>query len=162
MLRALHEDLSAVLTALEDLVAAEPVRERHSVTTIENLLSRGNAGLDRIRGRHPGRPSSHVRLRVAVEGRPGELALLLGRLQELEVGSDEVTSSTSEDLGTLFAEFGVTAVRAESLRRTLSEDGWNAERVHPIPAPGSGDYDPPSRDGRDRSSSRRYASRTSP
>ncbi|GGO23533.1 prephenate dehydrogenase [Microbispora bryophytorum] len=139
VLRALNDDLSAVLAALDDLAAAEPVREGHSVMRIEDLLRRGIAGLDRIHGRRTGTGPGQVRLRVALGERPGELALLVARLAEFGVGLDDVAATASPDRGALFAEFGLSAIRAEAAQRALTEEGWAAERLHPITAPaGSG------------------------
>lgn len=140
VLRALYEDLSSVLTALDDLAAAEPLDEEHSVRRIKDLLNRGIAGLGRINGARSRPSAGQVRLRVEVEERPGELALLLKRLEEFGVGPDDVTSSASPGRQALLIEFGIAAVRAETLWRTLTEDGWAVERVRPVLLPGdSGD-----------------------
>ncbi|MGP3980049.1 prephenate dehydrogenase [Streptomyces sp. KR80] len=135
VLRALHEDLSAVLAALDDLSAAEPLHEQHSMTNIVDLLDGGIAGLARIHGRRSERPVGRTRLRVMVEDRPGELARLLTTLEGLGVGPDDVTSSTSRDQRILFAEFGAAAVGAESLLRKLTERGWATERADPVLIP---------------------------
>ncbi|WP_219728359.1 prephenate dehydrogenase [Streptomyces cahuitamycinicus] len=135
VLHALHEDLSVLLESLDDLSAADVSYQPHETTGMTHLLNRGIAGLGRLHDRPSGKPAHRTSLRVTVGDRQGELARLLGTLGQFGVGPDDVTTSVTPSRRNLSVELSVSAVDVAWLLRKLTEDGWEAERVDPVPRP---------------------------
>ncbi|WP_448321801.1 prephenate dehydrogenase [Streptomyces sp. CO7] len=132
VLRELRDDLTALLTTLDDL--SGPPRDDRSrcLAPMTDLLDRGAAGLAAIRGWEAA--DRQTRVEVLVPEGPGQLIRLLDALKALHVEAEDVVPGWSTEEGRLFLTFAVPAVHAGRLALELGRAGWRAECAHPVSA----------------------------
>ncbi|EXU62885.1 prephenate dehydrogenase [Streptomyces sp. PRh5] len=145
VVKELRADLSRVAAAL-DLLAEEdaPAEEDEfaedsgaghdqGVRTLEELLSRGVAGLAGLPRPGAGPPAAEAGLRILVPDRPGELARLLGAVAALGMAVDDVAVEAAEESG-LRVRVPVPTADAERIGAKLDADGWERAPAESVPA----------------------------
>ncbi|MFS7879391.1 prephenate dehydrogenase [Streptomyces asiaticus] len=104
------------------------------VRTLEDLLSRGVAGLAGLPRPGAGPPAAEAGLRILVPDRPGELARLLGAVAALGIAVDDVAVEAAEESG-LRVRVPVPTADAERIGAKLGADGWErASAAESVPA----------------------------
>ncbi|GAA0915913.1 MULTISPECIES: prephenate dehydrogenase [Streptomyces violaceusniger group] len=148
VVKELRADLARVAAALdvlaeEDVPAEEDEFAEDSgaghdqgVRTLEELLSRGVAGLAGLPRPGVGPPAAETGLRILVPDRPGELARLLGAVAALGIAVDDVAVEAAEESG-LRVRVPVPTADAERIGAKLGADGWDGwerARAESVPA----------------------------
>ncbi|RZS80217.1 prephenate dehydrogenase [Motilibacter rhizosphaerae] len=123
VLRALRADLDRALDALDALAAGGATTD-----DVEALLRAGNAGRQRLPGRHGGPVEHLATVPVVVPDRPGELARLLVAVEEAGVNVEdlEIEHSLGQPAG--LAEVLVRPGEADRLAAALTAAGWSVHR----------------------------------
>ncbi|MFB7089358.1 prephenate dehydrogenase [Streptomyces sp. NPDC056296] len=138
VLRELANDLTALLTALEDVAGNEGSQDPVAGALVD-LLERGAEGLHVVRPARVQRSAAGPTVRVTLGGTPGELVRLLDTVTEHGVRTEDVTTCVDPVQDLMTAELTVPHVIAGQLRRRLSEQGWQVEGAagrlarHPLP-----------------------------
>ncbi|MEU1013869.1 prephenate dehydrogenase [Streptomyces sp. NPDC005890] len=130
VLRELRDDLTTLLTTLDDLSGEPQDNRSRSLEPMVDLLNRGAAGLAAIQGWQG--PDRQAHLEVPVPERPGQLVRLLDALKEFQVEPEDVVPRYSAEEGTFSVMFAVPAMRAGQIVLRLGHAGWNAESVDPV------------------------------
>ncbi|MFJ2833630.1 prephenate dehydrogenase [Streptomyces sp. NPDC087263] len=125
VVKELQADLSRVATALDVLAEADDGGWAHGVRTLEDLLTRGNAGLAELPRQGAGRPVGDAVIRVLVPDGAGELDRFLGAVVVLGIAVDDVVVEGAEESG-LSVRIPVPAADAERIGAKLGADGWDA------------------------------------
>ncbi|WP_210947565.1 prephenate dehydrogenase [Streptomyces sp. MK37H] len=151
VVKELRADLARVAAALdvlakegmltkEDLLAGEDMFAEgngaghdQGVRTLEDLLSRGVAGLAGLPRPGAGPPAAEAGLPILVPDRPGELARLLGAVAALGVAVDDVAVEAAEESG-LRVRVPVPAADAERIGAKLGADGWDRAPAESVSA----------------------------
>ncbi|KAB1661975.1 prephenate dehydrogenase [Pseudoclavibacter sp. CFCC 13796] len=121
VLRALRDDLDAMIHDLEDVDRAGARRE------ITELFIAGNTGVRRIPGKH-GTDAEFSTTIVFVDDRPGELARLFAEIGEIGVNIEDLRLEHSPKAEFGLAEVSVLPERIEELTKALKERGWRLSR----------------------------------
>lgn len=116
-LRALRGDLDVVLAALDEVDAAGSRR------ALADALVAGNAGVDRLPGKH-GQRSRFTRIAVRVDDRPGQLARLLTDIGDAGVNMEDVRLEHAEGARFGVAEILIVPEHEPRLHEALSARGW--------------------------------------
>lgn len=126
VLRAVHEDLSRVVNALEELGSGEDdVADAPGARAVlAHSIADGNAGHARIPGKHGAPPATYAVVRVVVDDRPGELARLLAEIGEEGVNLEELRLDHGLGLPFGLAEVSVLPGAAGPLTEALQARGW--------------------------------------
>ncbi|MBI0381999.1 prephenate dehydrogenase [Streptomyces albiflaviniger] len=145
VVKELRTDLARVAAAL-DVLAEEDVPAEEAafaedggaghdrgVRTLEDLLSRGVAGLAGLPRPGAGPPAAEAGLRILVPDRPGELARLLGAVAALGIAVDDVAVEAAEESG-LRVRVPVPTADAERIGAKLGADGWERAPAESVPA----------------------------
>jgi prephenate dehydrogenase len=117
ILRAYHDDLGALITALDDPNAAGARK------AVAETMAAGNAGVARLPGKH-GSAKHFSTLVVMVDDTPGELARLLTEIGELRVNLEDLRLEHSPGAQVGLAEIAVLPEVEHRLVRDLQERGW--------------------------------------
>ena len=117
--------LTALRADLDELVAALGSIERGGVQVVADALRRGNAGRDRIPGKHGSATPPMVELPVAVRDTPGELGRLFAAVAETGVSIEDVRIEHVLGRPTGVVEISVAQVAAGSVAAALRDDGWD-------------------------------------
>ena len=123
-LRGLHDDLTALLLALDALSAGTGTGAR---ATIAGLVASGNEGQARIPGKHGSPPTSYAHVVVLVPDRPGELARLLHDVGAAGVNLEDLRLEHSEGQPVGLADVAVTAASEQPLLAALRALGWSVQ-----------------------------------
>lgn len=122
-LQALRDDLDALLTALDaDLATDDAVAA--ALGAVARVVSRGNAGVQRVPGKHGGAPRDYDVVRVLVPDRPGELARLLHDVGAAGVNLEDLQLEHSPRQPVGLAALSVLPGVGERLTEALSGLGW--------------------------------------
>ncbi|NEW77155.1 prephenate dehydrogenase [Streptomyces rhizosphaericus] len=151
VVKELRADLARVAAALdvlaqEDVLAEEDVPAEEAafaedsgaghdqgVRTLEDLLSRGVAGLAGLPRPGAGPPAAEAGLRILVPDRPGELARLVAAVAALGIAVDDVAVEAAEESG-LRVRVPVPTADAERIGAKLGADGWERAPAESVPA----------------------------
>jgi prephenate dehydrogenase len=95
---------------------------------VNDLLSRGNAGRERIPGKHGGRARPYAIVSVVVPDRPGELAALFQAAGECGVNIEDMSIEHSPGLPFGIAELYVKPEAEVTLAAKLRARGWSVPR----------------------------------
>ncbi len=117
ILRAYHNDLGALITALDDPNAAGARK------AVAETMAAGNAGVARLPGKH-GSAKHFSTLVVMVDDTPGELARLLTEIGELRVNLEDLRLEHSPGAQVGLAEIAVLPEVEHRLVSDLQERGW--------------------------------------
>lgn len=125
-LRAVREDLDAVVGALEQVVDAQ---DPHALPggalgTLAATVAAGNQGVARIPGKHGGARRSYDVVTVLVPDRPGELARLLADVGAAGINLEELALEHAPQQPVGLASISVSTGLGATLERELTERGW--------------------------------------
>jgi prephenate dehydrogenase len=118
VLGALRADLDALLHALGSI-------DQGGQDVLAEALRRGNAGRDRVPGKHGARPSPTAVVPVAVPDQPGELGRLFAAVAEAGYSVEDVRIEHVLGRPTGVVEITVGEVSAVPLSEALSAQGWD-------------------------------------
>ncbi len=118
VLGALRADLDALLHALGSI-------DQGGQDVLVEALRRGNAGRDRVPGKHGARPSPTAVVPVAVPDQPGELGRLFAAVAEAGYSVEDVRIEHVLGRPTGVVEITVGEVSAVPLSKALGEQGWD-------------------------------------
>ncbi|GAA1895837.1 prephenate dehydrogenase [Streptomyces sodiiphilus] len=118
-------DLERTVHALRSLESADEAKRETGTAGVETVLRRGNAGRDRVPGKHGTAPARYETIAVFVSDRPGELARIFADAGRAGVNIEDVRMehATGQQAGLvqLMVEPAATAVLTAALR----ERGWS-------------------------------------
>jgi prephenate dehydrogenase len=120
---AVAEDLAATARLLADL--APPAADT-SAAGVTELLERARAGVDRIPGKHGGKPRNFTTVQVVIADRPGELARLFEAAGAAGVNIEDIRLEHSPGLPVGVAELSVRPDQVGILVDTMEAGGWPA------------------------------------
>jgi prephenate dehydrogenase len=130
VLEGVRDDLGhalAALTALAGESATAPARGARA--TVAELVARGNAGQQRIPGKHGAPHTSYAAVPVLVPDRPGELARLLHDVGAVGVNLEDLRLEHSQGQPVGLAEVLVVPEAAPTLVAALRELGWTVHEA---------------------------------
>lgn len=122
VLRAVRDDLDAVLAALESLAADPAAPGAHAA--LARAVANGNAGQARIPGKHGSAPTAYATVTVVVPDRPGELGRLFSEMGEVGVNLEDLHLEHSPGQPVGLAELSVLPAARERLETALRDRGW--------------------------------------
>ena len=124
---AVAADLAA---AAQDLAAAEALAAEALAASgdVTGLLDRGRAGVERIPGKHGGRPRPFTVVQVVIADQPGELARLFNAAGAAGVNIEDVRIEHSPGLPVGVAELSVRPDQAPALLDAMEAGGWPVRR----------------------------------
>jgi prephenate dehydrogenase len=118
VLGSLRADLDALLHALGSI-------DQGGEDVLVEALRRGNAGRDRVPGKHGARPSPTAIVPVAVPDQPGELGRLFAAVAEAGYSVEDVRIEHVLGRPTGVVEITVGEVSAAPLTEALVSGGWD-------------------------------------
>jgi prephenate dehydrogenase len=125
VLHTLREDLDAVLTALDALAAERPGRTAEGArATVARTVAAGNAGRDRLPGKHGARPTAYSVLTVVIPDEPGSLARLFHDIGDFGVNIEELALEHAPGRAVGLLELSVLPAVREHLEASLASRGW--------------------------------------
>jgi prephenate dehydrogenase len=125
VLHAVRDDLDQVVAALDALAAetaAAPARGARAA--VAGLVAAGNAGQQRIPGKHGAPHTSYAAVPVLVPDRPGELARLLHDVGAAGINLEDLRLEHSQGQPVGVAEVLVVPAAAQLLVEALRAGGW--------------------------------------
>jgi prephenate dehydrogenase len=129
---AVAEDLAAAARLLADLPAGTPatgiLRTEAGPAGVTSLLDRGQAGTERIPGKHGGKPRNFTVVQVVLADRPGELARLFNAAGAAGVNIEDIRLEHSPGLPVGVAELSVRPDQAGQLLDAMEAGGWPVRR----------------------------------
>ncbi len=130
VLLAVRTDLDQTLAALDALAAeSAAVPARGARGTVADLVARGNAGQQRIPGKHGAPHTSYAAVPVLVPDRPGELARLLHDVGAAGVNLEDLRLEHSQGQPVGLAEVMVLPGAASTLAAALRASGWTVHEA---------------------------------
>jgi prephenate dehydrogenase len=121
LLRALREDLDTVLDALDAGAAGDLGK---AVTGLHDVIVHGNAGVQRIPGKHGGARADWDVVTVMVPDRPGELGRLFTEVGRIGINLEDVDIDHAGGKPVGLTAMSVVRGAGEALARALGEAGW--------------------------------------
>lgn len=118
VLHDLRAELDTVIEALSGPGAG-------AAAAVAGLVAEGNAGRDRIPGKHGAPPTAYTVVTVLVPDRPGELARLLADVGGVGVNLEELSLEHAPGQQVGLAGISVLPAVAERLEAALAERGWH-------------------------------------
>lgn len=125
-LRAVREDLDAVIAALEELdveAGGDVVRGPRAV--LAGLIADGNSGRSLVPGKHGAAPTLYATVHVLVPDRPGELARLFVAIGDVGVSVEDVRIEHTPGRASGVAELAVLPASRDLLVGSLRALGWS-------------------------------------
>jgi prephenate dehydrogenase len=124
VLHALRDDLDEVLATLDALAGGAPV----DAGVLTRAIDRGNAGRDRLPGKHGAAPTTYAVVPVVIPDRPGELARIFAAAGAAGVNIEDVGIEHSPGRPMGLLELSVRPSAADSLAAALAREGWTVHR----------------------------------
>ncbi len=118
VLKSFAGDLSSVITALSDLDSEQ------SAANLRKVLAAGNAGVEKIPGKHGSKHSTYAQIIVMIDDQPGELARLLTEVGQIGVNLEELKLEHSPSAQIGLVELYVTPQAESTLISQLQDRGW--------------------------------------
>jgi prephenate dehydrogenase len=134
VLRALRDDLDAVITSLAALAAADGPATSTSPSAplapgahavLAHLVADGNAGRERIPGKHGTAPTAYAVVTALVPDRPGQLGRLFHDIGEAGINIEELSLEHSPGQPVGMAEVSVLPGARAALEAALVARGWH-------------------------------------
>lgn len=118
-------DLTGAVEALRGLQSADEDKRRTGAAGIEDILLRGNAGRDRVPGKHGTAPKAYEVVAVLIGDQPGELARIFADAGAAGVNIEDVRieHSTGQQAGRV--QLMVEPAAAPGLTGALRDRGWS-------------------------------------
>lgn len=113
-----QQHLSKLITALES--ATQP----GALATIDNVLSGGNRGVERLPGKHGTKATKFATVTVMIDDKPGELARLLTEIGEIGVNLEEINLEHSPSSPIGLVEVSVLPSLENRLVSELTSRSW--------------------------------------
>lgn len=128
VLTELRSDLDGVLTALESIagetvVGVAPAAGSRGV--LAQTVAAGNAGHDRIPGKHGAPPTAYAVVTALLPDRPGQLARLFADIGEAGINVEEFSLEHASGQLVGLASVSVLPAAREALERALTDLGWH-------------------------------------
>lgn len=118
VLNSFAADLGLVIGALNDL------QSEQSLAELRKILDAGNAGVEKIPGKHGSQHSTYAQIIVMIDDQPGELARLLTEVGQIGVNLEELKLEHSPSAQIGLVELYVTPDAESSLISQLQDRGW--------------------------------------
>ncbi|MFI6643431.1 prephenate dehydrogenase [Streptomyces sp. NPDC050504] len=125
VLAGVAADLDETVRALRALQSADDTKRQGGASGIEDVLRRGNAGRERVPGKHgAGGPAVYEVVAVFISDEPGELARIFADAGRAGVNVEDVRieHATGQQAG--FVQLMVEPSAAPGLTTALRERGW--------------------------------------
>ncbi|MEU4203028.1 prephenate dehydrogenase [Streptomyces sp. NPDC045470] len=118
-------DLERTVRALRALQAADEDKRAEGARGVEDVLVRGNAGRERVPGKHGAAPAAYEIVAVHIGDQPGELARIFSDAGRAAVNIEDVRieHATGQQAG--FIQLMVEPQAAPILMAELRERGWS-------------------------------------
>lgn len=118
-------DLTEAVRALRALESTDDEKRAEGAAGIEEVLRRGNAGRERVPGKHGAAPASYETVAVLISDRPGELARIFADASRAGVNIEDVhiEHATGQQAG--LVQLMVEPASAARLSEALGERGWS-------------------------------------
>ncbi|MFG2299041.1 prephenate dehydrogenase [Streptomyces sp. NPDC048603] len=128
VLSGIAADLEETVQALRGLQSADETKRQEGAAGIEDVLRRGNAGRDRVPGKHGAAPASYETVAVFISDQPGELARIFADAGRAGVNVEDVRieHATGQQAG--LVQLMVEPAAAPVLTAELTERGWAIRR----------------------------------
>jgi prephenate dehydrogenase len=123
VLRDLQHDLDLLVESLEGLQSADG--EPGALATIARLIADGNAGRDRIPGKHGAPPTAYAVVTALLPDRPGQLARLFQDIGDAGINVEEFSLEHAPGQMLGLAQVSVLPAAREALEAALTERGWH-------------------------------------
>ncbi|NJQ01324.1 prephenate dehydrogenase [Streptomyces zingiberis] len=125
VLSAVADDLAETVRALRALDSADEEKRRDGATGITDLLRRGNAGRERVPGKHGAAPAAYESVTVLIGDQPGELARIFADAGRAGINIEDVRieHATGQQAGLI--QLMVEPAAAPDLTAALRERGWS-------------------------------------
>ncbi|MES4906890.1 MULTISPECIES: prephenate dehydrogenase [unclassified Streptomyces] len=125
ILAAVAADLDETVRALRGLQSADDAKRRDGTQGIEDVLRRGNAGRERVPGKHGAAPAAYETVSVLIGDQPGELARIFADAGRAGVNIEDVRieHATGQQAGLI--QLFVEPQAAPGLTAALRERGWS-------------------------------------
>ncbi|MFD4143236.1 prephenate dehydrogenase [Streptomyces sp. NBC_00390] len=124
VLAGVAADLDETVQALRALQSADESKRRGGAEGIEDVLRRGNAGRERVPGKHGAAPATYEIVAVLISDQPGELARIFADAGRAGVNIEDVRidHATGQQAG--LVQLMVEPAAAPVLSAALRERGW--------------------------------------
>lgn len=122
VLRELRTDLDRMLGALEALAGAGP--GTGGTAEVARLVADGNAGRDRIPGKHGAAPTAYAVVTALLPDSPGQLARLFQDIGDARINVEEFSLEHAPGQMLGLAQVSVLPAAREALEQALTERGW--------------------------------------
>ncbi|WP_049574458.1 prephenate dehydrogenase [Streptomyces sp. SBT349] len=118
-------DLDETVRSLRALESADEEKRAGGAAGVEAVLRQGNAGRERVPGKHGTAPKAYETVRVPITDRPGELARLFADagLAGVNVEDVRIEHATGQQAG--LVQLMVEPASAPGLTASLRERGWS-------------------------------------
>ncbi|MEU2493731.1 prephenate dehydrogenase [Streptomyces sp. NPDC007883] len=124
VLAGVAADLDETVRALRALQSSDEDKRRVGAGGVEDVLRRGNAGRERVPGKHGAAPAVYETVAVLISDRPGELARIFADAGSAGVNIEDVRieHATGQQAG--LVQLMVEPSAAPVLAAALRERGW--------------------------------------
>ncbi|MEV0965913.1 MULTISPECIES: prephenate dehydrogenase [unclassified Streptomyces] len=124
VLAGVAADLEETVRALRALQSSDEDKRRGGASGVEDVLRRGNAGRERVPGKHGAAPAVYETVAVLISDRPGELARIFADAGSAGVNIEDVRieHATGQQAG--LVQLMVEPAAAPVLSAALRERGW--------------------------------------
>lgn len=124
VLAGIATDLDETVRALRSLESSDEQKRRGGAAGVEDVLRRGNAGRERVPGKHGTAPTAYEVVAVFISDRPGELARIFADAGRAGVNVEDVRieHATGQQAG--LVQLMVEPAAAPGLTASLRERGW--------------------------------------
>lgn len=125
VLAAVAADLDETVRALRALQSADDAKRGGGAAGIEDVLRRGNAGRERVPGKHGAASAVYETVTVLIGDQPGELARIFADAGRAGVNIEDVRieHATGQQAGLI--QLMVEPAAAPGLTKALRERGWS-------------------------------------
>ncbi|MGW2560295.1 prephenate dehydrogenase [Streptomyces sp. NPDC001514] len=124
VLAGVAADLDETVRALRALQSSDDDKRREGTEGVEDVLRRGNAGRERVPGKHGAAPTTYETVAVLISDQPGELARIFADAGRAGVNIEDVRieHATGQQAG--LVQLMVEPSAAPVLSAALRERGW--------------------------------------
>ncbi|MFJ6631693.1 prephenate dehydrogenase [Streptomyces sp. NPDC091376] len=124
VLAGVAADLDETVRALRALQSSDEDKRRDGAGGVEDVLRRGNAGRERVPGKHGAAPTTYETVAVLISDQPGELARIFADAGRASVNIEDVRieHATGQQAG--LVQLMVEPSAAAVLSAALRERGW--------------------------------------